>query len=154
MGQEMEGQLGQVLDVRIYEYQEKERIVKIKITFDINQPTRAWMYIDNDQDGITWVDFRFENLPLFCFGCGLIGHNLKNCKNQPIPIEGGTNPRGAWLRSKDFGRRVVECKEKTLCNNPLRSMSGGKFSPIPKGLLSKMTDLNIRKTKGLFDCTF
>lgn len=52
MGQEMGSQLGQVLDVGIYEYLKKARIVKIKIMFDINQPIRAGMYIGNDQDGI------------------------------------------------------------------------------------------------------
>jgi len=39
----------------------------------------------------------------------------------------------------------VERKEKTFCSNPLRSINGGQLSPIPKGFLSKMADLNIRK---------
>jgi hypothetical protein len=49
------------------------------------------MYIGNDNDGITWVDFRYENLPMFCFGCGLVGHMIENCRNSPIAAEGVTN---------------------------------------------------------------
>lgn len=52
------------------------------------------MYIGNNNDGISWIDFRYENLPMFCFGCGLVGHNIDNCRNTQLPFEGGTNPRG------------------------------------------------------------
>lgn len=146
MGQEMGSQLGKVLDVGIYEFPEKAKIVKIKVLIDINLPIRAGMYIGNDDDGINWVDFRFENLPMFCFGCGLIGHNVEHCRNQPIPLEGGINPRGAWLRTKNYGRRVIERKEKTFSSNPLKSISGGPYSPIPKGLIDQMAAMKLRKS--------
>jgi hypothetical protein len=103
------------------------------------------MFIGNDNDGITWVDFHFENLPMFCFGCGLVGHNIDNCKNHHLPFEGGTNPGGAWLRSKNYGRRIIERPDKTFCSNPIRSLSGGQFSPIPKGLIEKMAAMKLHK---------
>lgn len=92
-----------------YEFPENAKIIKVKILFKICNPIRA---------GINWVDFRFENLPMFCFGCGLIGHNQDNCINTPIPIEGGTNPRGTWLRSRSYGRRIYERQEKTFRSIP------------------------------------
>lgn len=104
------------------------------------------MFIGNDEDGINWVDFRFENFPMFCFGCGLIGHNMESCRNPPIPIIGGTNPRGAWLRSRNYGHRIYERKEKTFSINFLKSISGGQFSPLPKGLLDKMAAINLTRT--------
>lgn len=85
---------------------------------------------------------------MFCFGCGLVGHNIENCRNPHLPFEGGTNPRGAWLRSKTYGRRIIERPEKTFCSNPLRSVSGGPFSPIPKGLLAQMADMSIHRQEG------
>jgi hypothetical protein len=67
MGKEIGSQIGQVLDVGIYDFPENARIVKVKLLFDISSPIRAGLYIGNDVDGINWVDFRYENLPMFCF---------------------------------------------------------------------------------------
>lgn len=103
------------------------------------------MYLGNYNDGISWVDFRYENLPMFCFGCGMVGHNIDHCRNPHLPFEGGTNPRGAWLRSRNYGRRIFERPEKTFSSNPLKSLSGGPFSPIPKGLLAQMEAMKISR---------
>lgn len=140
--------MGTVLDVGIYEFPEKAKAIKVKILFNVHTPIRAGMFIGNDKDGITWVDFRYENLSVFCFGCGLIRHHIESCQNQQLPFEGGTNPRGAWLRTRNFGKRIYERPEKTFCSNPLRSMSGGPFSPIPKGLLDKFGAMNLNKQDG------
>ena len=131
----------------IYEFPEKIKFVKVN---DNNKkPTREGMFIGNDNDVVTWIDFRYENLPMLCFGCGLIEHNTENCNNIPIPIEGGTNPRGAWLRSRSFGRRIIERKENTFRSNPLKSISGGQFSPIPKTLLHMMAAMSLKKQNSL-----
>jgi len=142
----MGSQLGKVLDVGLYDFPENARIIKVKILFNINTPIRAGMYIGNDKDGINWVKFRFENVPMFCFRCGLVGHMVENCRNSPSMAEGATNPRGAWLRSRNYGRMYTERNEKTFNSNPVRSLSGGQFSPIPKGLLDYMAHLNINKS--------
>jgi hypothetical protein len=145
IGKELGSQLGTLLDVGIYDFTEKARILKVKILFNIKQPIRAEMYIGNDDDGINWVDFRFENLPMLCFVCGLIGHQGDICKSGIVLQEGEVNPRGAWLRTRSYGCRVIERKEKTFSSNPLKSLSGGQFSPIPKELLEKMAHMNLKK---------
>lgn len=87
---------------------------------------------------------------MFCFRCGLVAHNDNLCSNTPPQAphsaEGCTNPRGAWLRSKVYGRRLLD-KKKAFSSNPLKSLSGGQFSPIPKGLMDKMARLNLNRQK-------
>lgn len=149
MGEQIGSQIGQVQDVGIYEYPEKAKIVKVKILFDISNPIRAGIYIGNEVDGINWVDFRFENLPMFCFKCGLIGHNEENCYSTSPQIQstnaGKTNPRGSWLRSRAYGHRILERKDKVFSSNPLKSLSGKQFSPILKGLIDTTAKLKIQQ---------
>jgi len=95
MGKEMGAQLGTTMDVSLYEFTKNSKIIKVKILFNIKNPIRVGMFIRNDCDGMNWIYFRFENLPMLCFRCGLVGHNIENYRNPPIQLEGGTNPRGA-----------------------------------------------------------
>jgi hypothetical protein len=148
MGKALGSQLGEILDAAVYELPDKAKFVKIKVWFNVNNPIRAGMYIGNDVDGVTWIDFRFENLPMFCFHCGLVGHTEENCydkhKDEEVTGLEVVNPRGAWLRSNSYGRRIVERAEKTFRSNPRQSLSGGQFSPIPKGLMDMMKDLKVQ----------
>jgi hypothetical protein len=78
MGKEMGAQLGIVLDVGLYEFPNNAINVKVKTLFNKNHPIREGMFIGNEEDDINWVDFRYENLHMFCFGCGLVGYNMEN----------------------------------------------------------------------------
>lgn len=98
MGLQLGAQLGTVEEAAIYDYPNNAKIIKIKVQFDINNPIRVGMYIVNENDGINWVDFRYENLPLFCFYYGLIGHSTENCEDvSSVPPKGTTNPRALGL---------------------------------------------------------
>ncbi|RHN54608.1 putative transcription factor interactor and regulator CCHC(Zn) family [Medicago truncatula] len=147
IGKSIGEQPGEVMDSAVYELADKAKFVNIKILFNISDPIRAGLFIGNKVDGVNWIDFRFENLPMFCFKCGLIDHIEDNCINtqeeeDTIEVE-TVNPRGAWLGSNNYGRRVVEKKEKTFRSDPRKSLSGGLFSPVPKELSDIMAKLNM-----------
>jgi hypothetical protein len=138
--------LGKVEDSALYDYPQKARIVKIRVGINIEEPIRHGMFIGNTRDGINWVDFRYENLPMFCFSCGLIGHNQENCVNPALELsEEGVNPRGPWLRSNIFGKRVHENRDKRFHSNPLQSASGGQFSPIPKAMIDMLAKMKLEE---------
>jgi hypothetical protein len=146
MGKHLGSQLGKVEDSTLYDYPQKARIVKIKVSINIEEPIRHGMFIGNTRDGINWVDFRYENLPMFCFNCGLIGHVQDNCANPVLDLpEGGVNPRGPWLRSSIFGKRVHENRDNRFHSNPLQSASGGQFSPIPKAMIEMMAKMKLEE---------
>jgi hypothetical protein len=67
-----------------------------------------------------WVHFCYERLPLFCFRCGVLGHELKTCCNT-LDTEGGKLQYGDWLRAKRGGKRMGE--RRTLFHSP--SSGGG-----------------------------
>lgn len=35
----------------------------------------------------SWVLFKYEKLPRFCFGCGCIGHGIKECSVTLIEVK-------------------------------------------------------------------
>jgi hypothetical protein len=154
MGRHLGAQLGKVEDVGLYDYPQKARIVKIKVKLNVEEPIRAGLFIGNPKDGINWVDFRYENLPMFCFGCGLIGHNEDKCSDPYVPqSEGEVNPRGPWLRSNIYGRRINEHRDKRFNSNPMQSASGGQFSPIPKAMLDMLAKMKLEEEEEESDST-
>ena len=145
MEKHLSNQIGIMEDAVVYDYPDNAKIVKIRVLIDISKPIRAGMYIGNDADGINWVDFRYENLPMLCFTCGLVGHNEENCKTHSQFSAGKVNPIGPWLRSNIYGKRIHEKKDVRFHSNPMKSVSGGQFSPIPKAMLKMMANLHINK---------
>jgi hypothetical protein len=146
MGRHLGSQLGKVEDAAIYDYPQKARIVKVKVCINIEEPIRPGMFIGNPKDGINWVDFRYENLPMFCFNCGLIGHNEDKCESSFLHTpEGSTNLRGPWLRSNIYGKRVHDNRDKRFHSNPLQSASGGQFSTIPQAMLDMLAKMKLEE---------
>jgi hypothetical protein len=83
---------------------------------------------------------------MFCFLCGLIGHNENNCSNPHQPVEEGEiNPRGPWLRSNSYGRRVSDKKDTRFSSNPMKSMSGGSYSLIPKAMIEMLATMRLEE---------
>ena len=45
-----------------------------------------------------WVHFKYERLPMFCFFCGKMGHDLKHC-SVCLDRQNVTPQYGEWLRA-------------------------------------------------------
>jgi hypothetical protein len=52
MGKHLGAQLGKVEDAALYDYPQKARIIKIKVSLDIREPIRPGMFIGNTKDDI------------------------------------------------------------------------------------------------------
>ncbi|KAK1359460.1 hypothetical protein POM88_043934 [Heracleum sosnowskyi] len=57
------------------------------------------MKLRKNDDQWSWVNFKYEGVPTFCFICGLIGHIDKFCEKLfETPEELIARPFGAWMR--------------------------------------------------------
>ncbi|KAL5801796.1 hypothetical protein ACOSQ3_033428 [Xanthoceras sorbifolium] len=64
------------------------------------------MRLENFDTLITAL-IKYERLPDFCYGCGFIGHSVKECHNSEVrkSIMEGVEPKfGVWLRASPLDR--------------------------------------------------
>ena len=99
-----------VIELNLYSYPNKEKIIKVKVEIDTMKPIKPGMHIGSSKEGISWIGFGYERLLMLCFNYGIIGNNEDFCpmENQTELNPQRKNPYGPWLRSSELGRRVNE----------------------------------------------
>jgi len=74
--------------------------IRIRVRININTPLVSQMRVRKNGGDWSWINFRYERLPTFCFTCGLIGHSENYC---PKPFDDPNLPSlklfGPWLRA-------------------------------------------------------
>lgn len=71
--------------------------LRVRTTIDLEKPLKRRMRLSKSGDIWTWVNFKYEGVPTFCFICGMVGHGEKFCEkifNTPLdeienPMERG-----------------------------------------------------------------
>jgi hypothetical protein len=79
------------------------RCLRIRVNIDIKKPLDRGRAL-NLCGKSSWVTFKYEKLPLFCFNCGCIVHDDQGC-SVPRPTRLSsveeTKKWGVWLRTED-----------------------------------------------------
>lgn len=65
----------------------KGEFCRIRILFDVQKQLRRGVFIDIGDQEKVWLPFKYENLPQFCYGCGRMGHGLKECIDYPLKVK-------------------------------------------------------------------
>ncbi|KAL5854486.1 hypothetical protein ACOSQ4_004288 [Xanthoceras sorbifolium] len=84
------------------------KFLRIKVRIDITKPLKRGirMRLENFDTMITAL-IKYERLPDFCYGCGFIGHSVRECHNSEVrkSIMEGFEPKfGVWLRASPLDR--------------------------------------------------
>nr|GMD98183.1 uncharacterized protein LOC109147766 [Ipomoea batatas] len=105
--------------------------IRIRVSIDITKPLTSKMRIRRPGGEWSWISFRYERLPNFCFICGIIGHTEKFClklfKEFGQPEE---KQYGAWIRAANrrsgpaSGRRWLVLDHERNTGNPLSPTVG------------------------------
>jgi hypothetical protein len=145
MGESLGNLLGEVESADLYEYPGKKVIIKIRVAINVYQPIQPGILIGNHMDETHWIDYRYANMPQFCFKCGMLGHEKKLCMNEALPMEDQAY-LGHWLRSNQYGRRIREDKDKQFHSNPSQGKNFGHYSPpIPTSMLEQMAAMKLQE---------
>lgn len=69
--------------------------MRIRVTIDLSKPLKRRMKVKKSGSVWVWITFKYENVPTFCFICGLLGHSEKFCnKLFDTPEEDIVKPYG------------------------------------------------------------
>ncbi|KAG8483158.1 hypothetical protein CXB51_022103 [Gossypium anomalum] len=57
----------------------KGELCRRRVNLDVQKPLRRGIFVSLNKQGKTWLPFKYETLPTFCFGCGQLRHGVKEC---------------------------------------------------------------------------
>jgi hypothetical protein len=107
-GQKIGATVGVVEDVDVLEEDAGwGEYLRVRILIDLTKPLARGRML-HLQDRSTWVAFKYEKLPKFCFTCGLIKHDSKGCEKDGGQSKTGETEEqqyGTWLRVQFPQRR-------------------------------------------------
>lgn len=87
---------------------------RVRVAIDVTKPLKRRMKIKKADNDWYWINFKYENLPMFCFICGILGHSEKFCsKLFDTPEAEIVKPYGAWMRAP-FKKQVKPIGAKWL----------------------------------------
>lgn len=88
--------------------------MRVRVTIDICKPLKRRMKVRRTGDDWFWITFKYENVPTFCFICGLLGHSEKFCSRLfDTHANEIVKPYGAWMRAP-LKRQVKQIGAKWL----------------------------------------
>lgn len=57
---------------------------QLRVKLDIRKPLCRGIFISSNEHSKVWPSFKYENLPIFCFHCGKLGHGVKDCSMAQV----------------------------------------------------------------------
>lgn len=71
--------------------------LRFRVALDINEPLLPGFTMKREGLYDLWIEFKYERLSKFCYGCGRIGHDEDSCKDKEGNDHSGDY--GPWLRT-------------------------------------------------------
>lgn len=91
--------------------------MRFKVMVDITEPLLRGIMLKTDE-GTVWIPLKYESLPIYCFGCGIIGHQTRNC--EMVPKVNGDSfddlQYGPWIKASPLKKSRSASADNTNFN--------------------------------------
>ncbi|KAL0015937.1 hypothetical protein SO802_003006 [Lithocarpus litseifolius] len=99
VGKEIGSNLGNFMAVDTRSWMSKQaKFMRIRVNIPLEKPLRRCGKIASPEGESFCIQFRYERLPIFCFRCGVMGHDERHCKKSGQPNQ--AMQYGKWLRAQ------------------------------------------------------
>ena len=111
-GKAIGASLGQVLDVDVEDIGVQwGRCLRVRVEIGVTRKLIRGRKINIEKEEARWVQFKYERLPNFCYKCGLLEHDQRECSESMGFGKGDEKDElqyGAWMRGDPVKRWGVE----------------------------------------------
>jgi hypothetical protein len=111
--------LGSFLEMDSKEGNRMGKFLRVKVNVDLRKPLKRGTIVKYQGKNLR-VYFKYERLPTFCFVCGRIGHQIKDCEEMEgkedsefEEIEEKELLFGQWMRASPLPKTITEVKKET-----------------------------------------
>ena len=110
IGKEIASNLGIFMSVDTRSWMsEQAKFMRVKVNLPLEKPLRRCGKVASPEGESFCIQFRYERLPVFCFRCGVMGHDERHCmksgqQNQALQY-------GDWLRAQGGGKTKLTKEE-------------------------------------------
>lgn len=83
--------------------------LRARVLVDITKPLVCGIWIPRPNMEKVWIECRYEKLQVFCFKCGVVGHDFRGCRmKRAMRIDDPGKPRyGAWFGTNPLRSRPI-----------------------------------------------
>jgi hypothetical protein len=120
--------LGMFEEMDMKEVNTMRKFLRIRTSLDLTKPLKRGSKLHFQGKDI-WVDYKYERLPNFCFVCGRIGHQMRDCEdtdehNQEgySEIEEKDQAFRPWLRASPLPKLTYEPSKESSSSACSRSL--------------------------------
>ena len=81
VGEKIHETVGNVIETDFFEMPDtKGVVIKALVGIKIEQPVKRGVNVESKNDGILWVDFKYEKIPQFYYYHDMIRHHERSCE--------------------------------------------------------------------------
>jgi hypothetical protein len=120
--------LGNFIEVDNKDGNRLGKFLRVKTLIDLRKPLKRGTVVKYQGKDLR-VFFKYERLPTFCFVCGKIGHQIKDCEEMDgkeeaefEDIEEKELPFGLWLRASPLPKFSSEIKKENSSSSCSKSL--------------------------------
>lgn len=116
-----------------------DKCIRFRVTIRVDKPLQRGLFVSTEAGSRSWVYFRYEKLPEFCYWCGFLGHSEKDCSERDGVGEVAHWPYDPLLRASPARTRRLcsgtqfRSTASSSQNSPMGSTSSGP-SGVRRGL--------------------
>jgi hypothetical protein len=148
------GTIGKFVEVDSKDKNRMGKFLRIKTTVDLRKPLKRGTVITYQGKNLR-VYFKYERLPTFCYACGKIGHQIKDCEtldgNEDTDfdeIDEKDCPFGPWLRASPLPKFSGELKKEQTSGSCSRNLFAEESNSKDTGKESALKEVEDNQSTG------